>query len=110
MLTDIEIAQRANIKPIKEIAKSLGIDENDLDFYGKYKAKIKDFTYFTFYDSEMEYENDRQDNWKRLRKLLISRSIESMFSRSSSEIYAYMAPDTVVSGENIIKYPPAEEF
>ena len=57
----------------------------------KYKAKIKDFTYFTFYDSEMEYENDRQDNWKRLRKLLISRSIESMFSRSSSEIYAYMA-------------------
>lgn len=42
MLTDIEIAQRANIKPIKEIAKSLGIDENDLDFYGKYKAKIND--------------------------------------------------------------------
>ena len=76
----------------------------------KYKAKIKDFTYFTFYDSEMEYENDRQDNWKRLRKLLISRSIESMFSRSSSEIYAYMAPDTVVSGENIIEYIPAEEW
>lgn len=42
MVTDIEIAQRANIKPIKEIAKSLGIDENDLDFYGKYKAKIND--------------------------------------------------------------------
>lgn len=42
MLTDIEIAQRANIKPIKEIAKSLGINENDLDFYGKYKAKIND--------------------------------------------------------------------
>ena len=30
MLTDIEIAQRANIKPIKEIAKSLGIDENSV--------------------------------------------------------------------------------
>lgn len=42
MLTDIEIAQRANIKPIKEIAKSLGINESDLDFYGKYKAKIND--------------------------------------------------------------------
>lgn len=42
MVTDIEIAQRANIKPIKEIAKSLGINESDLDFYGKYKAKIND--------------------------------------------------------------------
>ncbi len=42
MLTDIEIAQRANIKPIKEIAKGLGVDENYLDFYGKYKAKIND--------------------------------------------------------------------
>ncbi|MCL1857884.1 MAG: formate--tetrahydrofolate ligase [Oscillospiraceae bacterium] len=41
MLSDIEIARNAAIKPIKEIAMSLSLDpENDIDLYGKYKAKI----------------------------------------------------------------------
>ena len=40
MLTDLEIAQQADIKPIKEIAKSLNIDEDSLEYYGKYKAKV----------------------------------------------------------------------
>lgn len=40
MLSDIEIAQRAECKPIKEIAAKLGIDEDELEFYGKYKAKL----------------------------------------------------------------------
>ncbi|MBQ9899654.1 MAG: formate--tetrahydrofolate ligase [Acholeplasmatales bacterium] len=40
MLTDLEIAQQADIKPIKEIAKKLNINEDDLEFYGKYKAKV----------------------------------------------------------------------
>ncbi len=40
MLTDIEIAQQAKIKPIKEIAKKLGIPEKYLIPYGSYKAKI----------------------------------------------------------------------
>ena len=40
MLTDLEIAQQADIKPVKEIAKKLNINENDLEFYGKYKAKV----------------------------------------------------------------------
>ncbi len=40
MLTDIEIAQQAKMKPITEVAKSLGIDEDDLELYGKYKAKL----------------------------------------------------------------------
>lgn len=39
-LTDIEIAQRAEIQPIAEIAKNAGIDEKYLEQYGKYKAKI----------------------------------------------------------------------
>lgn len=38
--TDIEIAQSADIRPIKEIAAKIGIPEDDLEFYGKYKAKI----------------------------------------------------------------------
>ena len=38
--SDIEIAQKANIRPIREIAQKLNIDSDDLEFYGKYKAKI----------------------------------------------------------------------
>jgi formate--tetrahydrofolate ligase len=39
--TDIEIAQNAKLKPITEIASSLGLSEDDIELYGKYKAKIK---------------------------------------------------------------------
>ncbi len=42
MKTDIEIAQQASMKPIKEVAALLGIEEDDLDLYGKYKAKFTD--------------------------------------------------------------------
>lgn len=40
MLSDVEIAQSAKMKPISEIAKKVGLDEDDLELYGKYKAKI----------------------------------------------------------------------
>ena len=40
MLTDVEIAQAAKMKPIKEIALKVGLEEDDLELYGKYKAKI----------------------------------------------------------------------
>ena len=40
MLSDIEIAQNAKMKHIREIAKSIGIDEDELEYYGKYKAKV----------------------------------------------------------------------
>ena len=42
MMTDIEIAQNAEMKHIKEVAAKLGISEDDLDMYGKYKAKLSD--------------------------------------------------------------------
>ncbi len=38
--SDIEIAQAAVISPIKEAAASLGLTEDDIDYYGKYKAKV----------------------------------------------------------------------
>jgi formate--tetrahydrofolate ligase len=38
--TDIEIAQSVKPRPITEVAKDLGLDADDLDLYGKYKAKI----------------------------------------------------------------------
>ncbi|MCQ2506729.1 MAG: formate--tetrahydrofolate ligase [Lachnospiraceae bacterium] len=42
MKTDIEIAREAKMIPIKEVAAQLGIVEDDLDLYGKYKAKLSD--------------------------------------------------------------------
>ncbi len=41
MKSDIEIAQAAKMEPIVEIAKKAGLKEDDLELYGKYKAKIK---------------------------------------------------------------------
>jgi formate--tetrahydrofolate ligase len=40
MKKDIEIAQEANIRPIAEIAAKLGIPQDELEMYGRYKAKI----------------------------------------------------------------------
>ena len=41
-MTDIEIAQAAEMKPIKEVAAQLDLTEDDLELYGKYKAKLSD--------------------------------------------------------------------
>ena len=40
MKTDVEIAQEATMLPIKEVASKIGLEEDDLELYGKYKAKI----------------------------------------------------------------------
>ncbi len=42
MKTDIQIAQEAQMLPIREVAAQLGIAEDDLELYGKYKAKLSD--------------------------------------------------------------------
>ncbi len=51
MLTDIEIAQQAKLENIKDVAGKIGISEDDLEMYGKYKAKLSD-----------EYINSVKDN------------------------------------------------
>ena len=42
MKTDIQIAQEATMEPIVNVAAKLGIEEDDLELYGKYKAKLSD--------------------------------------------------------------------
>ena len=42
MLSDIQIAQSAKMKPIHEVAEKIGISEEYLEYYGKYKAKISE--------------------------------------------------------------------
>ena len=55
MKTDIEIAQEAVMEPIVRVAEKLGIKEDDLELYGKYKAKISD----EFIDSIQERSNGK---------------------------------------------------
>lgn len=52
MLTDIEIAQNAKMKNIKEVAETAGIQEEELEFYGNYKAKISDSVFDRLKDKE----------------------------------------------------------
>ena len=40
VLSDIEIAQQTELKPITEIAEQVGLTADDLELYGKYKAKV----------------------------------------------------------------------
>lgn len=42
VLSDIEIAQQAELKPIVGVAHKLGIEDDELEFYGKYKAKLSE--------------------------------------------------------------------
>lgn len=43
--SDIEIAQEAQMLDIREVAAKVGVAEDDLELYGKYKAKISDDLY-----------------------------------------------------------------
>lgn len=52
MKTDIQIAQDAEMKHIKEVAVQAGISEDELEFYGKYKAKLSDELWNRIKDNE----------------------------------------------------------
>ena len=51
-MSDIEIARNTKLKNIIEVAKSLDINDDDLELYGKYKAKISDNVYETLKDKK----------------------------------------------------------
>ena len=50
MLSDIEIAQQTRMRPIQDVAADLGLTSDDLEFYGKYKAKLSEELYSRFAD------------------------------------------------------------
>lgn len=54
MKTDIQIAQEAEMLHIREVAAKVGIEEEDLEFYGKYKAKLSDELMERVKDRQME--------------------------------------------------------
>ena len=53
-MEDIEIARKANLKNINEIAEKLGIDNEYIEPYGKYKAKISNKLYKKLESKKME--------------------------------------------------------
>ena len=64
MLTDVQIAQSAKMEPIKEIAAKVGLSEDDLELYGKYKAKISLETIERLKDKKDDT-NYQYQEWKR---------------------------------------------
>ena len=52
MLTDIEIAQSTKLRPITEIADKLGLQEDELELYGRYKAKINESAFARLKDQK----------------------------------------------------------
>lgn len=52
MLSDIEIAQNAEMKHIRDVAASIGITDDELEYYGKYKAKLGNEVWDKFRDKE----------------------------------------------------------
>ncbi|MEG1639281.1 MAG: formate--tetrahydrofolate ligase, partial [Erysipelotrichaceae bacterium] len=60
--SDIEIAQEAKPQDIREIGKKLGLSEDDLELYGKYKAKV-------------DYNLLQRDNGKKGAKIILTTAI-----------------------------------
>ena len=52
MKTDIQIAQEAQMEPIGKVAGRIGVSENELEYYGKYKAKLSDELWERIKDNE----------------------------------------------------------
>lgn len=52
MKTDIQIAQEAQMEPIGKVAGRMGVSENELEYYGKYKAKLSDELWERIKDNE----------------------------------------------------------
>ncbi len=50
MLSDIEIAQQAKLRRIEDVASDIGLEADDLEFYGKYKAKLSEELYTRYAD------------------------------------------------------------
>ena len=76
----------------------------------KYKAKLKDFAHFTFYDNEIAYYEDRRENYKYIKQRLISLAIDGMNGELPDDVFAYMKPNVYISPEDILEIVSAEEW
>ena len=80
--SDIEIAQACAIKPIRDIAAVAGVDEEYLEYYGKYKAKI-----------DLKLLNDRALEW--LCKLAVFNAVLTLFWFGLHSLFLPFLPETL---------------
>lgn len=83
---------------------------NHEPFVVKFKAKVNDFDYDTFYRDKQEYEDDKNKNWLEMKKKLVLLALNVMLDKNSWEFFAYMKSDTVITPNNIIDYVRAEDW
>lgn len=76
----------------------------------KFKARITDFEYFTFYGCMEDYLQDYKNNWIELKRWLLQRAVSSAFSESASEIFAYMKQGRIIEPDKIVECIPAEQW
>lgn len=94
--------------------KTVGVDDSwaavSKPYVIKYKARITDFEYYTFYGDQEEHLKDYHNKWIGLKKWLFQKAVDSAFSELSSDIYAYMKPGKIIEPERIIDCIPAEKW
>lgn len=76
----------------------------------KYRAKITEFEYYTFYEGQEDYLQDYHNGWIGLKKTLFQKAVRGAFSELSSDVYAYMKPERIIEPARIIECIPAEEW
>lgn len=74
----------------------------------RYKARVMDFEYYTFYDDQEAYLEDYHNKWFGLKKQLFKKAVNSAFSNLFSDIYVYMKPGMVIGSEQIMDCVSAE--
>ena len=76
----------------------------------KYKSHVRDFEYYSFYESMEEYLEDFHSNWLKLRYWLLSRAVLCCFSDLASEVFAYMKAGIVITPERILECIPVKDW
>lgn len=84
--------------------------QNRRGYVVKYKAKLSQFEYYTFYHDVNDYLDDLQTEWMQLKKWMFSYAIDCSFSNLYSDIYAYMKPVNDILPEQILECVPVEEW
>lgn len=76
----------------------------------KYRAKITEFEYYTFYERQEDYLQDYHNGWIGLKKTLFQKAVRGAFSELFSDVYAYMKPGRIIEPARIIECIPAEKW
>lgn len=92
-----------------KLIEDMWIDQNDA-YVVKYKAKVKDFAWFSFYDNEAAYSDDKIGNYQYLKNKLVALAVDGMNGELQKDVFAYMNQNTVILPKDILEIVRAEEW